>query len=263
MNHTKIFVGSCLLFIGTMCGVAQIGAPPTIIAGGKGGGGAQTNILTSNILQSGATLNQVIAWNGTQWAPASISSLGGGGIVVAGTNGISVVTNGTLYTINFNGAQPLLYGATNYGVTSFGTNAIQGMLTVDGYGQLTQYSTNAGILKLYNASTNVFVTLDGSTGNGTFAGLLTGTNGVASYNGNLAAWTTISVGSSAFSYTNTSGAEQLVAINANGATTTVTGNATTIYSSLATSDKMLILQPNEYTTVTYSVATPQMFSHPF
>lgn len=89
-------------------------------------------------------------------------------------------------------------------------------------------------------------------------GKITATNGFASYKNNTAVNTPISVTASPFNYTNTTGVNIFVDIDANGGTTTVARNGTTVYTALVNGDHEMYLKPNGYLTVTYSIATPIM-----
>lgn len=84
------------------------------------------------------------------------------------------------------------------------------------------------------------------------------TNGIASYKNATAANTSITVGASPFNYTNSTGVTIFVDIDANGSTTTVGRNGTTVFSALVNGDHEMILKNGGYLTVTYSIATPIM-----
>jgi hypothetical protein len=88
------------------------------------------------------------------------------------------------------------------------------------------------------------------------------TNGVASYASNQLASTSISVTASPFNWTNTLTKNVNVFLDANGATTAVNLNGAAIFGTLVSGDHTIPLQPGEWTTITYSVATPIMVWHP-
>jgi len=89
------------------------------------------------------------------------------------------------------------------------------------------------------------------------------TNGFASYNSNLVAPVTVTgIGASPFSYTNTATYNLQVFIDANGGTLTVSMNGTQTFSG-ASQDHSIMLQPNEYVTLSWTGSAPSAKTHPF
>lgn len=95
-----------------------------------------------------------------------------------------------------------------------------------------------------------------------FGGVIT-TNGIASYSSNLLAWTSITVGGSPFSWTNTLIKNVFVAVDGAGVSVGASINGTSIYTALAGGDFMLPIQPGEYATLTYTIGAPGAKFKPF
>lgn len=155
----------------------------------------------------------------------------------SGNNEVGIVLAGAIVAQfgNNNDLRIASDGTFGFSPTGFGT----GWLAVN---DAFFSRSAAGTMKL---STNLIA-----------VGTVTATNGVATFNNNKAAPTTITVGASPFSYTNTGTVDGRLVID--GATAfSATWNATTVQSSLA-GGLTLILQPGEWSTVTYTVA-PGMF----
>lgn len=148
-----------------------------------------------------------------------------------------------------------------------GTNFLQMVTTNAGSGSAKPFqiiSSIGGIFGMYvdNVSFKLRVGPDDHglavdrNGLSDFDREVTATAGLATMNNNKAVPTTISVGASPFSYTNTLTVDGYLVID--GATAfSATWNTTTVQSSLA-GGLTLHLQPGEWSTVTYTVA-PGMF----
>ncbi len=93
-------------------------------------------------------------------------------------------------------------------------------------------------------------------------GIFTVSGGVANTVSNLAAPFSITTGASPFSWTNNTGIDVDLYLDANGATTTAAKNGTTIFTSLVAGDHTIHLHPNQWATITYSVATPIITAAP-
>jgi len=102
--------------------------------------------------------------------------------------------------------------------------------------------------------------------NGDFqtAGLVKGTNGLATFSRNKLAPLAIAVGASPFSFTNSFGTNNItIYVDGAGVTGSVGINGATVFSALAGADLPLTIQPGEWITVTYTIGTPVMNWKPF
>lgn len=146
----------------------------------------------------------------------------------------SISTN--LFVTNSGGTASIFYGDAN--VTNAFRFSTSGLTVSNGVGSVVHQS---------GATTN--------TGIGSF------TAGVGSYSSNLLAWASITVGSSPFSWTNTTTKNVFVGLDAAVAITSATVNGSGLFG--AQTDALIPLQPGEYTTVTYPAGAPTMRWKPF
>jgi len=90
--------GDTLIFNGTT-GEWEYGS-----AGGGGGGCTTLNCLT-DVDTTGASVNQVLSWNGTQWVPATVSGGGGGPIALDDLTDVSTSGEQNGDILSFDGSQ--------------------------------------------------------------------------------------------------------------------------------------------------------------
>ncbi len=227
-----------------------------------GDGSGLTNIPLSSLMTSNSiTVSNYLVANGLQ------SQIGPGYIVIATTN--VVLINGLLHGTNLfevggtNGTTPFFNVHSNASVYLGGVNSFlhgSGNFTLigSGGGLTMQDTTYANAFTFYNGNFYPQTDAQASIGTTSLRVLRVNTLGVATSKNNKAAPTSITVSASPFSFTNTQPVNIQVFLDANGATTALAYNGTTIFSSLVAGDHAAILQPGDWLTVTYSIATPIM-----
>jgi len=175
----------------------------------------------------------------------------------------SAVSNSIVTIFNVGGPVGSLW--TNNGQYLFPrTNGPVNFFTVDGQGDIQTLSTNAGLFYLTKDGTNITIRVSGGTSDGRTLGSWIAVNGFNSTASNSLAPSSITVGSSPFSFTNTQTKNITVYVDGNGGTAAIALNGTTIFTSHSGGpDETVLLQTNEWVTVTYTVATPIMQWHPF
>ena len=94
-------------------------------------------VLPASIAQGGASLNQILRWDGTAWAPATIS----GGVPDGNFGDVTVSGSGSTWNINTGvvGANELASSGVSPGV--YGDNFSVPVITVDTDGRITSAST--------------------------------------------------------------------------------------------------------------------------
>ena len=165
---------------------------------------------------------------------------------------LQIIIDGN-YSGTLNGILPSKIGQANLVIGSYENNP-----TVTGeYGGASIYDRTLSrreLTDLYNAGIRQSAALAAlsavKTGSGVF------TNGIASFNNNLAPPTTITIGSSPFSWTNNTGANVFVFVDG-GTGSAIRVNGTTVFQSF-TGGHTIPLQPREYVTLVYSAAPTGM-----
>lgn len=79
---------------------------------------ARTQIKLNQLIQDGATSNQVISWNGSNWAPSTVTGDGNGIYSASGTihtGAVATVASGSSFTIDYNGSNPAIIVADTLG----------------------------------------------------------------------------------------------------------------------------------------------------
>jgi len=139
--------------------------------------------------------------------------------------------------------------------------AIDNRFTGNGYGRMGfGISTTKGGEVITTGQFPLILTSNTVTMNGSVSNTLisTSTGGFSSGASNLVASTSIAVGASPFSYTNTIGKNVFVYVDGAGVTGSLAKNGQQLFSALVGTDVTVPLQPGQYVTVTYTVGTPTM-----
>jgi len=189
---------------------------------------------------------------------------------ISGSAKFSVLSSGLYYAFN----APVFIGASSdLGISRSGA---AGVMLIDNGGsgsfsalQLGGTTGAFSALVTTNTSGIAVKTATGAAFTNLTAQIITATAGFSSSARNLLAPIAITVGASPFNWTNSSASagggtnNVQVFLDANGATTALAYNGTTIFSALISGDHSVIIQPGEWLTVTYSIATPIMTFKPF
>jgi hypothetical protein len=225
----------------------------TVSAGSfTGGGGGITGVSAASV--SGGATNQVYAYG------SSAGWTGNVGVSNVTMSGNLTFSKDIVWTIGTSGNRPL----TTYTYDLQAGRDVYVSATAGGNVHLQAHvsmnAPNANELQVHGYNSTNYARLIVS--NLISGDLIIGTNSVASYCSNKLAVTTISVGASAFNWTNTLTKNVFVFI-AGGTVSEVDVNGTALGTGLTLSGLSTIpLQPGEWVTTTYSLA-PTMTWKPF
>lgn len=256
----------------------------TTIYGSSGG----TNWLVENASgfhqTNATTLSHVDLTDGNIFLTGSLSLSNSMGIEEPNNNLLLIKGNSILFAGNggnsgsagviIQNSGNLIRSSANAGLqlgSSSGTSGDNvGALWMKSAAQITWngdtmlYRSSAGAFTFSTTAANfTFPTLSVTgTANNTNLWLntaFTATNGIGSYASNQLAITSITVGASPFSWTNTFNNKNLqVFVDGTGVSVATAINGTTVFQALTGAAYPVIIQPGEWVTVTYSIGTPVM-----